>query len=139
MLQFLFDTEHLTLFQHRHPRVLQRLAAAPADSVAISAVTVEEVFRGRLAAISRARDGQMRILQYRHLLESLDLVNAFPKSHFDQASENEYQQLRSLRLRVGSQDLKIAAVARANNLTVLSRNRRDFGQVPGLIVDDWSV
>jgi tRNA(fMet)-specific endonuclease VapC len=139
MLQYLFDTEHLTLFQHQHPLVLQRLGAAPPDSVAISAVTVEEVFRGRLAGISRARDGPMRVLQYRHLLESLDLVNTFPRLDFDQASETEYQQIRALRLHVGSRDLKIAAVALANDLTVLSRNRRDFCQIPRLKLDDWSM
>jgi len=58
---------------------------------------------------------------------------------FDAACENQFQQLRALRLRVGTQDLKIAAVALANQLVVLTRNRRDFGRIPGLAVDDWSV
>jgi len=46
---------------------------------------------------------------------------------------------RALFSGLGSRHLKIAAVALTNDLTVLSRNRRDFGQVPGLKVDDWSV
>jgi hypothetical protein len=45
----------------------------------------------------------------------------------------------TLRLRVGTQHLKIAAIALANHVTLLTRNRRDFARIPGLGVDDWSV
>jgi tRNA(fMet)-specific endonuclease VapC len=139
MLRFLFDTDHLTLLQHRHALLLNRLASQPPDAVGVNAVTVEESLRGRLAALSQARDGPMRILQYRHLLETLELLNRFPPVPFDQAAEDRYQHLLALRLRIGTQDLKIAAIALANNLVLLTRNRRDFGRVPALTLDDWSL
>jgi tRNA(fMet)-specific endonuclease VapC len=44
-----------------------------------------------------------------------------------------------LRLKVGTQDLKIAAIALAYNIVLLTRNRRDFGRIPGLRIDDRSV
>ena len=34
-------------------------------------------------------------------------------------------------------DLRIAAIARANNATLLSRNLKDFERVPELKVEDW--
>jgi tRNA(fMet)-specific endonuclease VapC len=44
-----------------------------------------------------------------------------------------------MRLRLGTMDLKIAAIARANDATLLTRNTTDFQKVPGLRFEDWSV
>jgi tRNA(fMet)-specific endonuclease VapC len=100
---------------------------------------VEESLRGRLAALAQAPDGKARIARYALLQHSLQLFQQLPIVPFDQASENHFQNLRAMHLRVGTQDLKIAAIALANNLILLTRNRRDFGRVPGLALDDWSV
>ena len=40
--------------------------------------------------------------------------------------------------RVQTMDLRIASIALATNATLLSRNLRDFGRVPGLLVEDWT-
>jgi predicted nucleic acid-binding protein len=47
------------------------------------------------------------------------------------------QQLRKSHLRVGTMDLKIAAIVLARDATLLSRNVRDFKGIPGLRVDNW--
>ena len=139
MLQFLLDTDHLTLYDHGHPRLGQRIALQPPGAVGIGVATVEESLRGRLAALAQAPDGKARIARYALLQHSLQLFQQLPIVPFDQASENHFQNLRAMHLRVGTQDLKIAAIALANNLILLTRNRRDFGRVPGLALDDWSV
>jgi tRNA(fMet)-specific endonuclease VapC len=46
-------------------------------------------------------------------------------------------QFRARRIRIGTQDLKIAAIALANDALLLSANLRDFEQVPILRVEDW--
>ena len=47
MPQFLFDTDHLTLYQYKHPPLMQRFAQEFADSVAICPINIEEIMRGR--------------------------------------------------------------------------------------------
>jgi tRNA(fMet)-specific endonuclease VapC len=139
MLQFLLDTDHLTLFEHLHPLVTQNVAKQPQGAVGLTAVTVEESLRGRLTAIAQASDGVARIARYTLLLQSLQRFQQFPIAPFDQATENQYQQIRAMRLRFGSRDQKIAAIALANKLILVTRNKRDFGQIPGLVLEDWSV
>ena len=50
-----------------------------------------------------------------------------------------FQQLTALKLRMGTQDTLIAAIALANEMTLLTRNLRDFQKVPGLALENWSA
>ncbi len=68
MLQFLFDTDHLTLFQHGHAKVVQRITSQATGSVGVAVITMQEALRGRLAVVSRARTGADRIRAYDGLL-----------------------------------------------------------------------
>lgn len=139
MPQFLFDTDHLTFFQHKHPPLMLRLAIHPADAVVICPINIEEIMRGRLAVVARVLVGAKHVEAYAHIVDDQAMFRQFPLVPFDAGSENRFQQLRATGLSVGSLDLKIAAIALTNGLTVLTRNRRDFGRVPGLTVADWSV
>jgi tRNA(fMet)-specific endonuclease VapC len=51
---------------------------------------------------------------------------------------NTFDQLKSAKIRIGTMDLRIAAIALSRNLTVLTRNLSDFGKVPGLRIEDWT-
>lgn len=139
MLQFLFDTDHLTLFHHKYPALMQRIALHPAGSVGICPINIEESRRGRLAPLARTLTGNQHVPAYARLVASADLFCLFPVVPFDNSSESQFPQLRAARLRVGTLDLKIAAIALSNQLTLLTRNRSDFGRVPGLAMADWSM
>ena len=82
--------------------------------------------------------GEARVHAYAKFLETVRFFNAIPVVPFDSACEQRVQELRSQRLRVGSHDLCIAATALVQNLTVVTRNRRDFEHVPRLLIEDWS-
>jgi tRNA(fMet)-specific endonuclease VapC len=137
MLRYVFDTDHLTLFENGHSSVARRLASQPARSVGISVVTIEETLRGRLAQLARAADGPARIYHYDLLEQTLIDFTHFPVVPYDQAAETNFQHLRSVR--IGTQDRKIASIALASQLILVTANRRDFARVPGLVLEDWSV
>ena len=56
---------------------------------------------------------------------------------WDMAAVTRLRQLSTNRLRIGTMDLRIAAITMANQATLLSRNLRDFTRVPDLTVEDW--
>ena len=58
---------------------------------------------------------------------------------FDSVVAQQFDQLKKLCPRVASMDLRIAATAIANNLTLLTRNTVDFARVPGLKFEDWTI
>jgi len=48
-----------------------------------------------------------------------------------EAAADRFAMLRGQKIRIGSQDLKIAAIALAENALLLSAHLRDFQKVPG--------
>jgi len=48
---YILDTDHLSLFERRHPQVVAKLQATPLSQRAITIITVEEQMRGRLSQI----------------------------------------------------------------------------------------
>lgn len=138
MIRWLLDTDHVSLHERGHAQLRSRLASVPPGAIAISVVTVEEMIRGRLAILARRSEGEARVRAYAKFMETVLFFASIPVVPFDLACEQKFQELRSIRLRAGSQDLRIAATALVNNLVLVTRNLQDFERVPGLVLEDWA-
>lgn len=136
MSLYVLDTDHATLHQHDHAQVVARVQACTPDELAITVVTVEEQMRGRLAQIGRP--GGDLTLAYDLLRATADYFCDLTILPFDAEAQQQYQQLHSQKIRIGTLDLRIAAIVLAQNAILITRNRRDFERVPGLRLEDWS-
>jgi tRNA(fMet)-specific endonuclease VapC len=136
---YILDTDHLSLFERRHPQVVARLQATPLPQRAITIITVEEQMRGRLSQIKKAHDASARIRACAALHETIRIFAGIRIIDYDVAAHARYETLRQRKLRIGTQDLRIAAVALATGSILITRNRSDFGQIPGLRIEDWTV
>jgi len=133
------DTDHASELGMRSAaglHLLQRLDAAREDA-AITAITVEEGMRGWLAEIRRHPDPARQMAAYDHLVRQVELFAAWAILPWDQDAVEAFNRLRAQGVRVGTQDMKIASIALARDVPLLTRNTVDFAKVPGLRFENW--
>lgn len=139
MTLYILDSDHLSLYQRGHEPLSQRLITIPSDQIAITVISVEELIRGRLAQIRKATKPQKRVYAYYWFTKTLEFLRDFTVLGYDVQAEARFQSLLAQKIRIGTQDLKIAAIALSQRATLITRNRQDFERVTGLALEDWSV
>ena len=114
------------------PSFIARLAATPIEHQFTSAITVGEMVYG--AHRSARTDELLSQLQTRVWPN----VTILP---FDRVAAETYGRIRTelegAGVPIGEPDTRIAAIALARNLTVVTGNVRHFDRVPGLAVENW--
>jgi len=135
---FVLDTDILTLFQRGTSTILARVAQYSSSEIAISVVTVEEQLSGWYTQLRKAKGPEKLAWAYRRLAANVRLLARLRILDYEEAALDRYEALKRLRLKVRKMDLQIAATALEHGGTVVTRNVRDFQQVPGLRIEDWS-
>jgi tRNA(fMet)-specific endonuclease VapC len=135
---WILDTDHVSLHQRGNLQVTQQLANRSDEMIAIAVITVEEQLRGWLNVIRQAESAEKSIVAYSRLKAAVQYFHGMNILELDLLAYNQYLKLKQQKIRIGSQDLKIAAIALSQNATLVTRNRQDFEKVPGLRMEDWS-
>ncbi len=138
MKLWMLDTDHVSLHQRGDLIVSQRISMVEPSQLAVSIVTVEEQMRGWLDKIRKAKKPEEVIVAYARLKITVQYFSDLRILDFDLNAQNYYSKLRQQKIRIGAQDLKIASIARTQGATLVTRNRKDFEQVPDLAIEDWS-
>lgn len=118
----LLDTDHLNILQIGRGRTYDALAARMDASLdqhfATTVITFEEHMRGWLARIRGARDVTNQVRPYDQLINVVRFFQAWEILHFDENAAQRFADLRRKRVRIGTQDLKIASIALLMNFTL---------------------
>lgn len=130
-MKYLLDTDTLIYVYKRAGNCLARLSALPDSDLTLSSVNLFELEFG-MAKSAR------RTLMERYVQE---LCKRYTVLNFDPEAARQAGVLRthlqSLGTPIGPYDVQIAGVALAHNLTLITRNTREFERVPGLRVENW--
>ena len=139
MILRILDTDHISLLERKDTLVVDKFSRLPVGETVITIITWEEQMRGRLNVIRQATSSEQRILAYTRLLSTIHFLQNFSIINFDAMADRNYMQLQAQKIRVGTQDLRIASIALSCSAVVVTRNHRDFGKVPNLMLEDWTV
>ena len=97
----------------------------------------EGQLRGFLAIVHRYREVERQLWGYERLHELIKVIQVNEIIPFDDRCLAQYRSISGIKPRIGTQDLKIAAIAKSHNALLLSNNLKDFKRVPGLRVESW--
>jgi tRNA(fMet)-specific endonuclease VapC len=138
----LLDTDHLSILQHRggvdHAAVLASMSRHAETDVVASVVSFHEQVMGAHARINSAKTQADTVRGYELLFGVIADFRVMPLLPFDGPAVAVFATLTAQKIRISTMDRRIAAVALSRNLVVVTRNARDFGQVPGLRLEDWA-
>ena len=137
----ILDTDHLSILKYRDGersiRLIHRLETAriTGDQIGTSVVTLEEQMRGWLASLAKERRVHRQVTAYRELGNLIEFFRGFYLVPFDDAAADLFENWN--RIRISSTDRKIAAISIVRNALLLTSNRRDYEQIPGLRFENW--
>jgi tRNA(fMet)-specific endonuclease VapC len=138
----ILDTDHMSILRRGGANALPlelRLRNVPEEEIVTCVVVFEEQMRGWMAEIARMQTGTRYVLPYASLATTLAIYCSMTVLPFDSRAATHFDNLKRRRIRIGTQDLKIAAIALANDAIVITRNTGDFARVPDLKFEDWSA
>jgi tRNA(fMet)-specific endonuclease VapC len=131
-MKFLLDTDTCIYALKRERGVLERLLAHSPAEIAVSVITEAELRTGAAKSDAAAKTSRL-VENFLRPLTILDFVSTDAPT---------YAQVRAKLERagkpIGPLDTLIAAHAVARKLTLVSNNRKEFGRVPGLAIENWS-
>ena len=100
MTLWILDTDHISLWQRQHTPLLTKLDRIGVENIAITVITVEEQFRGRLDMVRRANSEVSRISAYGWVRETTLFLGQFSQVlAWGSEAERIYGELKQSRSR----------------------------------------
>ena len=114
-------------------KIIQRLQDLSDIDIVVCSIVKAELFYGAMRTHNPAKT----------LQKQQELLDRFISLKFDDECAVIYGEIRSKLAAegtpIGNNDLHIAAIAIANNLTLITHNTREFSRIDNLKLEDWQI
>lgn len=133
-MKYLLDANVcIELLNERDTPLTRKIARVSPQIVSVCSVVKAELYHG--AYKSNRREANLDLLAR--------FFQQFASLPFDDQAAEQYGQLRAYLAKqgtpIGPNDLLIASIALANNITLVTHNTEEFKRVPNLQLEDWQA
>lgn len=133
-MKYLLDANTCIEFlRERDSAVKSKLTGVHLQDVAMCSIVKAELYYGAY----RSRQATRNIENLHDFFANL---GSLP---FDDTAAEQYGRLRAFLAQqgkpIGPNDLLIASIALANQVTLVTHNTDEFKRVPGLVIEDWQA
>jgi tRNA(fMet)-specific endonuclease VapC len=139
---YVLDTDHISMWLDEHSVVCQNIGTHRIN-IAITIVTVQEIFNGWIGRLNHPSESNRQVALYAKLSGVVKVLKEVDVVDFNDDADQVFRQMltRNPELRKNrlQKDMRIASIALANDAILVTRNYRDFSQVPNLKILDWSI
>lgn len=132
MIPVVIDTDTLSFFFKKHPKVIQKVQAYGQvyNRLNISIITYYEILNGLLY-----RDAKRQLIGFKHFIQANTLLPLTQDA--TQIAAEIYAELRRTGQPIGHTDVLIAGIAIANNMPLVTNNTKHFARIPHLTLINW--
>ena len=133
-MNYLLDSNACIVFLNkRSEKLRQRFELCEAEQILLCSVVKAELFYGAMKSQNPERS-LSKVENFCAHFQSLSFGDKAALSYGKIRAE-----LSAKRQPIGANDFMIAAIALANNITLVSHNTREFSRVNGLLLEDWEL
>jgi tRNA(fMet)-specific endonuclease VapC len=142
MAIFILDTDSASLFLVGNQKLIYRVTQA-VPHVVTTIVTVQELFNGWAGRVNDPAEANNLVRIYGKLWQTTEFLKTIEILTFSELANTYHQRLiqehRFLAKKKLEKDMRIAAIALSVGGTIITRNQKDFAQVPNLKIEDWTL
>jgi len=133
-MTYLLDTNTCIKYLNgKSENIRQRLETLQPQDIVLCSVVKAELFYGAMKSANPQKN----------LAKLQPFVSRFVSFPFDDVAAEVYGRIRAdlekLGTPIGPNDLLIAAISIANDVTLVTHNTREFSRVAGLKLEDWEI
>ena len=133
-MKYLLDSNVcIQYLNQRSEKIIQRLQDLSDIDIVVCYIVKAELFYGAMRTHNPAKT----------LQKQQEFLGRFVSLYFDDQCALIYGEIRSKLAAkgtpIGNNDLHIAAIAMANNLTLITHNTREFSRIDNLKLEDWEI
>jgi tRNA(fMet)-specific endonuclease VapC len=140
MRLYVLDTSVVGFALQKHPTYQRHTLSLPDETpIVTTIITVGEDLSGWLPACRRAQTSTERVIAYGRLQRGQEFYQRMTCLPFDDVAAHIFDQLNAQKIRIGTNDLAIAAITLSVSGILVTRNIVDFQRVPNLTLEDWTI